>query len=542
MDDKVQKKLDQLIKLYSKNLPDKILAIETLWNQLLQHWDLVLFHDFHREVHSLCGSSGTYGYIELSKAARQMEIFIKTILNDELMNSEKQEIITSYLNQLKSVLVLELSIKAPLLESKSGELAANKCVYIMECDDLLRQQLSDSLKQIGFNPYPIRDLDTLQMAVKEKSPIALIINTHYLDKTGIQLILDIQKEQPMSIQLFCILPNADILPRLDAIRAGCQAFFQNPVDIPHLIQIFNQKCNITPGEPYRILIIDDSKSISEYYSLILNQAGMIARAINNPLELLKELESFQPDLLLMDVYMPECTGFELASVLRQEISYTKIPIIFLSTEEDKDKKLFAISLGGDDFLTKPVSPQHLISAVRSRSKRANILNYYMTTDSLTGLLNHSSILKQLDIQLIRAKQENLPLSFIMIDIDHFKKINDNYGHPVGDEVIKKLSTFFLTRLRAQDCVGRYGGEEFVLILLGSTIEDTKTIIDNLRIQFSHHCFKAENMEFFVTFSAGVSYFDGTSVAPAIIVDQADQALYQAKEQGRNQVVIFNQFR
>jgi len=86
----------------------------------------------------------------------------------------------------------------------------------------------------------------------------------------------------------------------------------------------------------------------------------------------------------------------------------------------------------DDFLTKPISPQHLISAVRSRSKRANILNYYMTTDSLTGLLNHSSILKQLTIELARAKQAKVPLSFIMLDIDNFKKVNDQYGHPVGD--------------------------------------------------------------------------------------------------------------
>jgi diguanylate cyclase (GGDEF)-like protein len=538
MDDKVQKKLDQLIKLYSKKLPDKIHRIETFWQELQQHWNLVQFQEFHREVHSLCGSAGTYGYIELSKAARQMEIFLKSILNVEAINSENQELITTYLNQLKSVLVLDLSIKAPFLKSKSEELTVNKYVYIMEHDDVLRQQLSESLKQVGFSSYPIKDLDTLQIAIKEKPPIAMIIDTFYLEKTGIQRVRDIQKEQPAPIQLFCILPNSEILPRLDAIRAGCQAFFQKPVDIPRLIQIVNQKCSIIPGEPYRILIIDDSKSITEYYSLILKQAGMTVRAINNPLKLLKELEAFQPNLLLMDVYMPECTGFELAAVLREEISYTKIPIIFLSTEEDKDKKLFAISLGGDDFLTKPISPQHLISAVRARSKRADILNYYMTTDSLTGLLNHSSILKQLDIQLVRAKQANLPLFLIMIDIDHFKEINDSYGHPVGDEVIKKLSTIFLTRLRAQDYVGRYGGEEFLLILLGSTLEDIKQIVNNLRIQFSQYCFKSDDIDFCATFSAGISYFDGINDTPSLIVNQADQALYKAKQMGRNQVVAF----
>ena len=233
--------------------------------------------------------------------------------------------------------------------------------------------------------------------------------------------------------------------------------------------------------------------------------------------------------------MPECTGLELAAVLRQEVNHTKIPIIFLSTEEDKNKKLFAISLGGDDFLTKPISAQHLISAVRSRAKRASILNYYMTTDSLTGLLNHSSILKQLNVELLRAKQKDMPLSFIMVDIDQFKIINDTYGHPLGDVVIKKLAELFLTRLRNQDIVGRYGGEEFALILPGATIADSKKICDVLRVQFSKYGFTADDKEFFVTFSAGISCFDGVNDAASIILE-ADKALYKAKQMGRNRVL------
>ncbi len=541
MDKTVQKKLDDLFKIYSKNLPNKIIQIETLWNEQQRHFNLIKFQDFHREVHSLSGSAGTYGYSELSKAARQMEIFLKTFLNKALLTSEDQEKITAYLSQLKSTLTLELErpTKIPLFEITPSESAENKCVYIVEQDEDLKKQLHESLKQIGYTPHFIQDLITLQMAVKEKPPIAIIIDTQYLVKTDIPLVLNLQMDQATPIQLFCVLPNAELLPRLDAVRAGCQAFFQKPVDIPQLTQILNYKCSITPEDPYRILVIDDSESLAEYYSLVLNQAGMTTRFITNPIELLKELEAFQPNLLLMDVYMPECTGFELAAVLRQESRYTKIPIIFLSTEEDNDTKLFAINLGGDDFLTKPISAQHLISAVRARSKRARILNYYMTTDSLTGLLNHSSILQKLDIQLTRAQFSNEFLSFIMIDIDHFKKINDSYGHVVGDEVLKKLSTLFLSQLRSQDSVGRYGGEEFALILPGSNLKDSQKIVDNLREQFSQYHFRANNTDFFVTFSAGISCFDSTKNTTNMIKN-ADQALYQAKQLGRNRVVLFNQ--
>ena len=162
----------------------------------------------------------------------------------------------------------------------------------------------------------------------------------------------------------------------------------------------------------------------------------------------------------------------------------------------------------------------------------------MITDSLTGLLNHSSILKQFDLQLARAKITHLPLTFIIIDIDHFKKVNDSYGHQVGDEVIKTISTLFLSRLRNQDSVGRYGGEEFVLILPGAPIDEAIKIVHELRVQFSQYKFKTNDTNFFVTFSAGISCSNGIKNANEI-VDEADQALYKAKLNGRNQIMSFN---
>jgi diguanylate cyclase (GGDEF)-like protein len=533
MNNKAQKKMAELISQYRKNLPEKIYHIELLWNEVQHDWHLNRFHDFYREIHSLCGSSGTYGYPDLSHAARQLELLLKNLLNKNKPSLQDQETITLYLNRLKTMPGHDSPEQVPLLEMDSLEFTENKYIYIMEKDQILSKQLTENLCQMNYTVKHILDLSMLQTAVKEQVPAAIIMNTHYLDQTSIPLILALQKQQENPIQLFCIVPNGELLPRLAAIRAGCHAFFQQPVDLTHLTHILNYKSR---RDPYRILIIEDTASLAEYYALILNQAGMTTRAITNPLNLLKELESFQPNLLLMDVYMPYCTGFELAAVLRQENNYTKIPIIFLSTEDDKDKKLFAISLGGDDFLTKPISPQHLISAVIARSNRASILNYYMTTDSLTGLLNHSSILKQLNIQLTWVKRFHAMSSIVMIDIDYFKKINDTYGHPVGDMVIKKLASLLLTRLRSQDKVGRYGGEEFMLVLPGTALEDATKIVNELRVQFSQYCFNNNDKEgFYVTFSAGISFFN-TQCDAQTIIKQADQALYNAKELGRNRVV------
>lgn len=524
--------------LYSKNLPERIHNIEMQWHAQLKKWDLVGFQNFHRDVHSLCGSAGTYGYTELSKTARQMEILLKEILANRKLTHDDQEKINSFFSQLKSVLAYE-SPKNPSIFSTEIKPKENKLVYVLEQEAELVNELIQSLKQSDYNAQYIKDMTSLLNSVQEKQPIAIIIDTDYLKKDAPDQLVAMQEQQKTPIQLFCIVPDNELLPRLIAIRAGCVAYFQKPLDVAYLVQELNINCSSPVNEAYRILILDDSKSLAEYYSLILKQADMITRVITNPLQLLKELETFQPDLILMDIYMPECSGLELAVLLRKDRRYTKIPIIFLSTEDDKNKKLAAISLGGDDFLTKPVSPHDLVSAVRSRSNRASILNYYMTTDSLTGLLNHSSILNRLNIEIIRAKQQNSLLSFIMIDIDNFKLINDTYGHPFGDLVIKKLASLLMVSLRNRDIIGRYGGEEFALILPGADLKSSQKICNDLRLQFSRNYFTVNEQKVYVTISIGISNFNGNQDINSIVI-QADQALYKAKKNGRNQVVVFDE--
>ncbi|MCW8417468.1 diguanylate cyclase [Fluoribacter dumoffii] len=537
MDENIQKKLHDLFVHYSKHLPEKIHNIEMQWHAQLKHWDLTGFQNFHRDVHSLCGSAGTYGYIELSQTARQMEILLKENLAKGTLTENDKEKINNFFSQLKSVLTHEAP-KKPLIFADETKQTDNKLVYLLEQDSHLARELGESLKQAGYHAHIIKNMSSLLDSIEKEHPIAIIIDTDFFKKPALEQFVAIQKQQKTPIHLFCIVPNNELIPRLTAIRAGCVAYFQKPLDVSYLVQELNINCSSSVNEAYRILILDDSKSLAEYYSLILKQADMITRTITNPLDLLKELESFQPDLLLMDVYMPECSGLELAALLRKDRRYTKIPIIFLSTEDDKNKKLTAISLGGDDFLTKPISPNDLVSAVRSRSNRASILNYYMTTDSLTGLLNHSSILNRLNIEVARAKQQESPLSFIMIDIDHFKLINDTYGHPFGDLVIKKLASLFMLSLRNRDIIGRYGGEEFALILPGADLQSSAKICNDLRLQFAQNYFTVNEQKVHVTISVGISAYKGNNDINSIVI-QADQALYKAKENGRNQVVVFD---
>jgi diguanylate cyclase (GGDEF)-like protein len=195
-----------------------------------------------------------------------------------------------------------------------------------------------------------------------------------------------------------------------------------------------------------------------------------------------------------------------------------------------------MSLGGDDFLTKPIRPEHLVSSVSSRIERSRLLRSFMVRDSLTGLLNHTAIKDQLEREVARAKRQGMPLSFAMIDIDRFKRVNDTYGHPVGDRVIKSLSRLLKQRLRANDVVGRYGGEEFAVIMVDTDGSAALKVLEGIREAFSCLRQVADGNEFFVTFSGGVA--DVADFDDAIkLGDSADKALYEAKHAGRNRLVL-----
>ncbi len=534
MDNRTQEKLQALFIDYTKRLPNIIQNLDTHWQQLCEHYEAQSFADFHRAVHTLCGTSGTYGYTALSKSARQLEVYLKPLLNESSLDNDKKTKITHLLNQLQ--ISIQDSEQSNEFASPLSVSTSNKLIYVVDQDEYFLSELKNELTQASYEMQQFNQFPALLEALQKIPPAALVVDMNFLNDETIKELLALEKENDLVVPLFCMSTNGDLVTRLQAIRAGCKLFLEKPIDTFYLTKTLDLACGFASTDPFRILIIDDSPSLAEYYSLILQDAGMLTQTLSSPLQAIETIIEFKPDLLLLDIYMPECSGIELAGVLRQSQKYTHLPIIFLSSEGDKFKQLAALGLGGDDFLTKPILPQHLVAAVRTRAKRAGILSSYMTRDSLTSLLNHTNLLHQLDIELMHATRLNLQLAFVMIDIDLFKSVNDRFGHLMGDRVLKKLSEMLISRFRKNDSVGRYGGEEFAVILPNTHINDARKLLDHLRDKFSKIRFNSETEEFSVSFSVGIASFPKFKTAHALI-EAADQAMYKAKQNGRNQVVI-----
>lgn len=365
----------------------------------------------------------------------------------------------------------------------------------------------------------------------------IIIDTEYCPGRKHGMLKTISEKIP----IIFISAHQDVATRLFAVNAGGQAYFVRPIEYMSLIERIDQiVMPVGESSPYRILIIEDSRTQANIIRKHLEQAGMIAETLMDPLKLNETLIEFQPELILLDLYMPICSGIDLAKVIRQQDPFVSIPIVYLSAEDNTKRQLYAMRRGGDDFLTKGITPEHLIDVVTTRVERSRILRSEMILDSLTGLINHTRILEQLDLEIARAKRYQIPLSFAMIDIDYFKTVNDVHGHLIGDKVIKGLARFLKQRLRKVDSVGRYGGEEFAVIFPQSKGQIVYKVLDEIRCAFSKllHQSQIPSIEFSATFSAGLAEINEEIDSVDKLIHAADKALYTAKKQGRNCIVMY----
>lgn len=401
------------------------------------------------------------------------------------------------------------------------------------------EQLVQRLEFFGMNAIALDTANAFRNAMSERHPAAILMEVDFSGPgCGLLLAKSVQEglEHPIPL-LFFSPEDTDTMTRLSAVRAGGQEFITGSVDASNLFERIEVLTNVSQYEPYKVLIIDDSRAQATHTERVLNSAGIVTRTLTEPIQAMCNLAEFQPDLIILDMYMPECDGPELAQVIRHNDRYVSVPIIYLSAEDDLDKQLDAMSEGGDDFLTKPIKPRHLIATVRNRAARARNLKARMVRDSLTGLYNHTHTLQLLEDARFRAERDGLPLSFAMIDIDFFKKVNDTYGHPMGDRVIKSLALFLKQRLRKSDHVGRYGGEEFAVVMPDTDAESARRVIDEIRQRFAEIQYSAQPHDLSCTFSCGIAEL-APQLDGKLLSQQADLALYVAKHGGRNQVAIY----
>ncbi|GAA3709448.1 hypothetical protein GCM10022421_15730 [Oceanisphaera sediminis] len=398
-------------------------------------------------------------------------------------------------------------------------------------------ELVSALGRYGFNLAHHVAVDDIPARYWHHNT-TIVTCAHHLEPAATWNTAQARRCRQKKAPIICIGADDDFDARYRLAELGASGLFTLPVEIPGLAERIEQlNREQQQAQAARVLLLDDDEELAEHYRLVLTTAGMNVRVMTRPAALLSTLAEFRPDIVLMDINMAPYSGVTLARMIRFEPQWLSLPIIYLSSEQDRDQQLSALAQGADEFITKPISDQQLIRTVRILYYRARQLSKLVSCDGLTGLLNHTHIKQALSHEFSRVQRLGHSTTVAMLDLDHFKQINDNHGHAIGDQVIKALANLLHKRLRITDHLGRYGGEEFVAILPDCDLSQAKTMFEQICRHFAALSFNGSEHKFGVTVSVGLADLN-QFISAEHALNAADEALYQRKHQGRNGVSCY----
>jgi diguanylate cyclase (GGDEF)-like protein len=492
--------------------------------------------DLALAFHGFAGSGKTYGFARVSELGHEGEVLCGTL--GVPATPEQLSACAALLEGIRTALAGPQAPPAPEIYGSSApaELPAAQ-VLVIEADVVGRTQLRRALEQEGLRVQEVGTLAEAEAALAAGLPDGVVADT-VLPDGEIYALVERLRARPAGEDLPLVIVSVqnDVFNRVEAIHCGADAYFAKPADLEDVARRMAFLLGRRRPEPARVLSVEDDPLQAAFLRTVLESAGYAFDWCSEPKDLDARIATFQPELVLMDVMLPGATGYDLARLLRQDERHALLPIVFLTTQGQMRDRLEASRAGGSDHLLKPVNPEALLTTVAARLEQARFLRSLVDRDGLTGLLNHTALFQRGEGLAAEARRRGLGAAWIMIDVDHFKGVNDRYGHPVGDRVLRALGSLLRRRLRQSDVLGRYGGEEFAVVVSDLTVREAVRLVDRVRLEFAAmpHA-SAEDQHFQVTFSAGVAALT-SEMRVSDWSKLADERLYEAKAAGRNRVV------
>lgn len=482
-------------------------------------------------AHRLHGSAGSYGFPELGELVARIE--------NQL--SETRVVAPDF--QWKPIFTYleEATLLAQGLQADSETLLPqpSQVPHLLVVDD--DQDFLDLLmalnRKLGI-PVISAKSPAQALELAERVPLmGAILDVHMGSQLAFELahrLRDLKGKEELPLAFASVDHCLDI--RIAATAAGGTRFFDKPITEESLLGLLQQFVHHSHEAQSRVILLDDDPDIQTSYSSTLRAGKIAVECLSSSENLLERMEAFRPDLVLLDIELPTWSGIEICRALRSSPQWEVLPILLISSQVNVDRRVKAYQAGANDVLTKPLVAEELLARVTVQLERAHLLKDRSDRDALSGLLLRRAFLEASQRAMASCSRAGSSLSVSLLDIDHFKAINDRFGHSVGDQVLASLGDLLRRRFRREDLRCRWGGEEFLLAFPGQTAEFARLASQRLLEEFSALAFLADNGEVFhATFTAGVAAYphDGDSLLE--LVRKADEALYTGKRAGRNQV-------
>ena len=410
-------------------------------------------------------------------------------------------------------------------------------ILVIEGDPLAQRILDAAFRQSGAEAVMMGSMAEALRNVAEREWSAVVVDLHLADGSGFEVIRQLHAARPR-VPVVVVSHSGDFDVKIEALRLGASTYYQKPVDwralVAHVLGLLGSHAE------ERILIVEDDSVTAVIVQHALDSAGYQTAVCSDSRRFEAMLLELRPDLVLMDIGLPHIDGVELTQFLRQDARFETIPVIYMTAQGGEGTTLRTAGSGGGATLVKPFKPDVLLAAVGKSLEHYRRLRALLERDPLTGVLTRQALLDRAAAALAVADRDRRrEYCLAMLDLDRFKEINDRYGHPAGDRVLAALGGLLSRSLRMGDAVGRYGGEEFALVLNDVDERRAVAMLERVLTRFrliEHRL--ASQATVTVTFSAGVasSAFHGATVDEWI--DRAGRTLDQAKSAGRDRVRRF----
>ena len=484
-----------------------------------------------REAHKLAGAAGSFGFAEASRLAREAE----GILGGDAPGRPQ----ALRLGELAVALRAELERgPAPAPEPARTHATDDRpFLLVVDADREMADRLAAEAAGRQFRTEVAAGVPQARRVLSRQRPDVVLLDLSLEESlpAGLDFLAELSRREP-PIPTVVLTERTDFTDRVEVARRGGRGFLQKPVAPRQAVDAVAGVLRERAPADTHLLAVDDDPAVLGAVRALLEPRGIRVTTLGDPLRFWETLEQTAPDVLVLDVDMPHLGGLELCRVVRADPRWTGIPVLFLTARTDADTVQRVFAAGADDFVTKPFVGPELVTRLTNRLDRVQLHRTLAETDPLTGLANRRKSEEVAQHFLRLAARKEQPFSLAVIDLDHFKAVNDRAGHAAGDEVLQRIARLLLRSFRAEDVVARWGGEEFVIGMFGMEKGAGVQRLTQVLERFSQERFDGpDGEEFSVTFSAGIAEFprDGSELPDLYRV--ADQALYQAKEEGRARV-------
>jgi diguanylate cyclase (GGDEF)-like protein len=469
--------------------------------------DLAALQQLGRHFHAFAGMGGTYGFPRVSELGDRAETSIVALLNSGA--APDAVTIAEWWGQMDAI--------GREIE-KDGEAVRDVAVRSRRFQVLIvLADQSDAAR--AAEAFAREDMVVWRFAPDEASTLLREQRADVAIVDTLETLLLVREQAGVDV---IVVGDAVFEERVRAIRNGAEAFVSAPLDPVALVRRVAALRERKERPARRILAVEDDAVTIALLRGILTASGYEVEVCRDPRDFENTLLAFQPDLLLMDVQLShDVTGHDLVRYVRHSERFSTLPIIIVTSDSERRAVVEGTNAGADMLITKPVDWDLLLSQIAARLERAAVVRELTERDSLTGVLTRGAF----DARMRQRGQDSAGV-LVLIDLDHFKVINDTHGHAAGDRVLASLGTLLRRRLRHNDVAARYGGEEFALLLDDATVRDAEEMCGRLLAEMVE-------LENGVTFSAGIAAL-GEAFEESF--RRADAALYDAKRAGRARIV------